>query len=179
MMGKKWLMPGITLMIAAVLVFAGAQVLEPVAEKNRAAQRQWMLSQLLPGAEEFVQEEYSGEDEVISAVYKAENGYVIETVTNGYAGEIVMLVGVNNDGSISGLVVRDMKETFGLGKQALSDADFLSQMLWNGTTLTVGENVDAMSGATVTSKAIAKAVNSASAFVTGADIDSSATEWGG
>ena len=33
--------------------------------------------------------------------------------------------------------------------------------------------------ATVTSKAVVKAVNSASAFVTGADVSSSATEWGG
>ena len=40
-------------------------------------------------------------------------------------------------------------------------------------------NVDALTGATVTSKAVVKAVNSASAFVTGADVSSSATEWGG
>lgn len=176
---KRWLMPAVTLVVAFLVVFASARLLAPVAQENRNAQLQWMMSQLLPGAESFVQEEYTGEDAVISAVYKAENGYVIETVSNGYAGEIVMLVGVNNDGSISGLVVREMKETYGLGKRALNDADFLSQMLWNGTTMTVGENVDALSGATVTSKAIAKAVNSASAFVTGADIDSSATEWGG
>ena len=40
-------------------------------------------------------------------------------------------------------------------------------------------DVDALTGATVTSKAIAKAVNSASAYVTGADVDSGATQWGG
>ena len=45
--------------------------------------------------------------------------------------------------------------------------------------LAVGDNVDALTGATVTSKAVVKAVNSASAFVTGADVSSSATEWGG
>lgn len=39
--------------------------------------------------------------------------------------------------------------------------------------------IDAMSGATVTSKAVVRAVNSAAAFVTGADVSSSATEWGG
>ena len=104
---------------------------------------------------------------------------MIETVTAGYAGDITMLVGVNTAGTISGLVVRDMQETYGLGMKALSDVSFLSQFLWNGTTFTVGENVDALTGATVTSKAVAKAVTSASAFVTGADISSSATEWGG
>ena len=43
----------------------------------------------------------------------------------------------------------------------------------------VGTNVDAISGATVTSKAIARSVNSAVGFVTGADTSSSATSWGG
>ena len=39
--------------------------------------------------------------------------------------------------------------------------------------------VDGISGATVTSKAIARCVNSAVSYVTGADIDSGATSWGG
>ena len=43
----------------------------------------------------------------------------------------------------------------------------------------VGEDIDALTGATVTSKAVTRAVNSAVAFVTGADISSSATEWEG
>ena len=50
---------------------------------------------------------------------------------------------------------------------------------WSRGELAVGDNVDALTGATVTSKAVVKAVNSASAFVTGADVSSSATEWGG
>ena len=48
-----------------------------------------------------------------------------------------------------------------------------------GSIMRLGENVDAISGATVTSKAIVRSVNSASAYVTGADISSSATTWGG
>ena len=38
--------------------------------------------------------------------------------------------------------------------------------------------VDALTGATVTSKAIAKSVNSAVGFVTGADVVTEATKWG-
>ena len=56
---------------------------------------------------------------------------------------------------------------------------FLTQLLLDKETLTVGENVDGVTGATVTSKGVVKAVNSAKAFVTGADVSSSATEWGG
>ena len=42
-----------------------------------------------------------------------------------------------------------------------------------------GVEVDAITGATVTSKAIARSVNSAVAVVTGADAASAATTWGG
>ena len=174
-----WLQPVAALLLAALVLFVSSALLSPIAKEQEEQELQSILSTLLPGADSFTQEDYTGEDEAISAVYKAENGYVIETVTAGYAGDITMLVGVHSDGSISGLVVRDMQETYGLGMKALSDVAFLSQFLWNGTSFTVGENVDALTGATVTSKAVAKAVTSASAFVTGADIGSSATEWGG
>ena len=56
---------------------------------------------------------------------------------------------------------------------------------FSGATGTVTETtgdtveVDALTGATVTSKAIVRAVNSAVAYVTGADVASSATTWGG
>lgn len=171
--------PAAVLLACAVVLLLVSTLLAPTARENRQKELQSILSTLLPGAESFTEEDYTGEDENIAAVYKADNGYVIETVTAGYAGDITMLVGVHNDGSISGLVVRDMQETFGLGMGALSNVDFLSQFLWNGTSFTVGDNVDALAGATVTSKAVAKAVTSASAYVTGADISAGATEWGG
>jgi Na+-translocating ferredoxin:NAD+ oxidoreductase RnfG subunit len=72
-----------------------------------------------------------------------------------------------------------MNETFGLGANALNDHEFLAQFLNTSGEAAVGTNVDAISGATVTSKAIARCVNSAVAYVTGADADSGATSWGG
>ena len=155
-----WLQPVAALLLAALVLFASSALLSPIAKEQEEQELQSILSTLLPGADSFTQEAYTGEDEAISAVYKAENGYVIETVTAGYAGDITMLVGVHSDGSISGLVVRDMQETYGLGMKALSDVAFLSQFLWNGTSFTVGENVDALTGATITScaEAILKAV---------------------
>ena len=88
--------------------------------------------------------------------------------------------------------------TFGLGGKALTDHVFLSQFL-NGSEFAVAgaeadafssatgsaevsdsaTEIDAISGATVTTKAIIRCVNSAVAYVTGADIESSATSWGG
>ena len=90
-----------------------------------------------------------------------------------------MLVGVDNDGTVTGVTVRSMEETWGLGAQALTDTDFLIQFLFTQGDAEGGKNVDALTGATVTSKAIARSVNAAVGFVTGADTTSSATSWGG
>ena len=72
-----------------------------------------------------------------------------------------------------------MQETYGLGTQALTDWEFLAQFLRTQGDAEIGSNVDAITGATVTSKAIARSVNSAVGFVTGADTSSAATSWGG
>ena len=138
-----------------------------------------MLHNLLPRSVEFVEEPYTGEDANIQTVYKAENGYVIENLVYGYAENIRMLVGVSNKGNVTGLVVRELNETPGLGGNALFDVDFLAQFLNTSGEAEVGNTVDGMTGATVTSKAVTRSVNSAVAFVTGADVASSATSWGG
>ena len=106
-------------------------------------------------------------------------GYAVFAVPHGYAGDIAMLVGVSNDGLVTGMQVQQMQETYGLGAQALTDYKFLVQFLNTDGSAEIGTNVDALTGATVTSKAIARGVNSAVAFVTGADTSSSATSWGG
>ena len=137
------------------------------------------MQTLLPGSTRFTVEPYTGEDANIVSIHKGETGYVIETVTYGYVDNIRMLIGVSNDGKVTGLMVRDMKETFGLGAQALTDTDFLAQFLNTSGEAAVGETVDALTGATVTSKAITRAVNSAVAYVTGADASTGATSWGG
>jgi len=157
------------------------------------------MQTILPGSETFVVEPYNGEDANIRSVHKSDVGYVIETVTYGYAGDITVLVGVNNEGKVTGLVVRDLSETVGLGANALWDTDFLAQFLNTSGGVSVGTPgeadafsgatgeaetetevyVDAITGATVTSKAIARCVNSAAAYVTGADASSGATSWGG
>ena len=118
-------------------------------------------------------------DAYVRSVHKADNGFVIETATQGYADEITVLVGVDKDGSVTGIVVKEMHETIGLGMNGLTDWEFLAQYLRTSGEAEVGTNVDALTGATVTSKAITRCVNSAVAVVTGADADSGATSWGG
>lgn len=152
--------------------------LGPVAQQ-RAEAEQLKIMQLLTGGETFTKQDYAGDDENIRAVYATETGYLIETVTKGYADDITMWVGVSSEGEVNGVMVRDMHETAGLGLRAFTDGEFFIQTMGAAGDLEVGTNADAITGATVTSRALVKGINSACAFVTGAEIESGATEWEG
>ena len=168
-----------TTVLAAAVLLGGSAVLRDTAAKRAQEEHIRIMQTILPDSVEFVVEPYTGEDINIRSVHKGENGFVVETVTRGYADDIRMMVGVSNEGTVTGLVVMELSETFGLGAEALTDHVFLAQFLNTSGETEVGTNVDAISGATVTSKAVARCVNSAVAFVTGADVDSGATSWGG
>lgn len=176
--GKIW-MPIVSLVLAAFLLLGLYNGLLQTRQNNWEKELQAKMETLLPGSTTFTEEAYTGDDANITCIYKGEGGYVIGTTTAGYAGPIRMLIGVSSDGYVTGLQVRSMEETFGLGAEALTDWEFLAQFLRTEGDAAVGTNIDAISGATVTSKAIARSVNSAVAFVTGADISSGATSWGG
>lgn len=189
----------IALTLAVLVLFGTSFGLNGIAAKNAQEEHLWLMQTLLPGSETFTVEPYTGEDVNIRSVHKAENGFVVETVTYGYADEMTVVVGVNNEGKVTGLVVLEAHETLGLGSRALTDHVFLAQFLnksgsfavaahgadaFSGATAateTEGDSVevDGITGATVTSKAVVRCVNSAVAYVTGADAVSAATSWGG
>ena len=175
---KIW-MPILSLLLAAVLLLGAYNLTLNIRQANAQKELQSKMETLLPGSTTFTEETYTGADANIVLVYKGETGYVVGTSTAGYAGPIHLFIGVSNDGYVTGLQVRKMEETFGLGGEALTDWEFLAQFLRTEGDAAVGENIDAISGATVTSKAITRCVNSAVAFVTGTDVDSGATSWGG
>lgn len=195
---KKILISLSAVLLVAVVLFGATWALRDVAAANAQKEHIRLMQTLLPGSETFTLEPYTGEDANIRSVHKGENGFVIETCTNGYAGEITMLIGVSNEGKVVGLRILNMSETLGLGANALTDHEFLAQFLnttgdvaiqtggedaFSGATGSSGGDtetyVDGITGATVTSKAIARSVNSAVAYVTGADVESGATSWGG
>lgn len=176
---KAMLLPVIAIALMAAILFSVSYGLSDLRAANIQKEHIYMMQTLLPGSTDFVREPYTGEDANIRSVHKAENGFVIETVTRGYASDITMMIGVSNEGTVTGLVIRDMNETFGLGASALNDADFLAQFLNTSGNAEVGTNVDAITGATVTTKTITRSINSAVAVVTGADATTAATSWGG
>lgn len=199
MMRKSVWMPIVALLLAAAVLLGGYNALNGYRQASAEEELLAKMQTILPGSESFVQEEYTGEDANIKAVYKGETGYAVLTQTYGYAGNITMLIGVSNEGKVTGLQVREMQETHGLGGEALWDWEFLAQFLNTTGNVAIGEPgqtdafsgataesdaeadtyVDGLTGATVTSKAIARSVNSAVAFVTGADLATEATSWGG
>ena len=176
---KSIITPVIAIAVAALVLVGSGAALSKVAAANAEKELNTMLETLLPGSTSFEMEEVTGDNAEVQAAYKGETGYVIQTACYGYAGDIVMMVGVTNDGTVTGLVVRDLSETFGLGANALTDTEFLAQCLETAGDAEIGTNVDALTGATVSSKAVTRAVNLAVAYVTGADTTSSATSWGG
>lgn len=190
----------ISLLLCFCVVLGASYLTMTVAYNNYQKEELWMMQTLLPGSESFTEVPYDGEDGNIVSVHQAENGFVVKTRTNGYADEITMLVAVDNAGTVTGLVTGEAHETYGLGSGILTNADFLSQFLnktgsfevvtggvdaFSGATGEAekaageGNEVDAISGATVSSKAVARCVNSAVSYVTGADAVSEATSWGG
>ena len=180
MNAKNLIAPIAALAVAAAVLFGASSALSGTAQSREEAARNEIMGYMLPGRPaSFTEEPYDGEDESIRRVFKAEDGYVLELETAGYAGPMMLWVGVTNEGRVSGLTVRDHGETFGLGREAQTDVPFLIQFIGTSGEAAVGENIDALTGATVTSKAVARAVNSAAAFVTGADVSSGATEWEG
>ena len=96
-------------------------------------------------------------------------GYVINSLSNdSYGGVVRISVGFDANGTITGVGIREINDTPGLGLKA-KDAKFKDQYIGkNVDTLTVtklgasAENeIDAISGATVTSNAVTNAVNTA------------------
>lgn len=169
----------ITFLAVAALLLGSTWALRGSTEQHARRRHQDLLQTLLPGSTQFVTEAYHGDDSNVLSVHRGETGYVVEAATDGYAGTIRVMTGVSNSGAVTGLTVRRAHETLGLGSRILRDEAFLSQFLGLSGEAEVGSNIDAITGATVSSRAVARCVNSAIAVVTGADITTEATGWGG
>ena len=89
-------------------------------------------------------------------------GYVVQLTTkDGYSGGIVMVVGVQLDGTVNGFSVTAHSETNGLGTKAFDPA-YADQ--YKGIAGADVEGIATLSGATMTSTAVKNAVNAAVAY---------------
>ncbi|MCD8326605.1 MAG: FMN-binding protein [Lachnospiraceae bacterium] len=100
-------------------------------------------------------------------------GYVMTAVSHaGYGGDIEIALGINTEGSVTGLEFLTLEETAGLGMNA-QKSEFKDQYLGKSVdsfTVVKGESsseeeIAAVSSATITSRAVTSAVNAGLAFV--------------
>ena len=101
-----------------------------------------------------------------------DTGYVITTTDkDGYGGDIQVSVGIQSDGTVTGVSFLSLSETAGLGMKAKEDS-FSSQFAGKQvesfevtkTGATSDNQIDAISGATITSSAVTSAVNAGLAY---------------
>lgn len=93
-------------------------------------------------------------------------GHVVEVRSrNGYVGDIVLYVGVDSEGTVRGVSILELSETAGLGMEApkVLAPQFagkqVESFVYTKTGAEADNEVDAISGATVTTSAVVEAVN--------------------
>ena len=153
----------ITAVVAGLLGLVNMLTADKIAE-NTAKKANEAMQTVLP-ASSYEKLDISAEG--ISEAYKAEKGYVIRLNAMGFGGAIDMMVGVDLSGAVTGISVISHGETVSLGAEC-TRADWQSQFVGTSGNLQVtkdGGTIDALTGATVTSRAVTEAVNRAVEFV--------------
>ena len=171
----------ICLVVAALLGGVNAITADKIAAINQA-NTEASLQAVATGADEFAPLELT--DAMLAAASanggKLTEAYAVKAagetigsafkvVASGSQGNIEMIVGVDADNAVTGVSIVSNKETAGIGSKVMennalpSGTGVLDQFIGmsGAGTLTVGKNVDAISGATVSSKGVTKGVNGA------------------
>lgn len=111
----------------------------------------------------------SGHPLVLSAYTVAKDGttvgYCYTVAPNGFGGAVELMIGIDLSGKLCGVQVIEHSETSGIGSNVLTEG-YLSRYNGKYGSLTLGKDVDAYTGATVTSKAVLAGVNAALAVHT-------------
>ena len=138
--------------------------------------QQEVLSQAMPLAAVGAETPYHAAGALsITAGYDGEGqllGYCVEVQSQGFAGPITMTVGVDLNGAVTGVAVTSHNEQDRVGTAALTPEALSRYVGRSGTIRSSGPNsVDAVSGATATSKAITAGVNRALNIVANLDTE--------
>ncbi|MBR4879961.1 MAG: RnfABCDGE type electron transport complex subunit G [Clostridia bacterium] len=169
-----------TFCAVVALVLAGINMItKPVIAEVEAEKTRESLLKVCPSATDFAVVEY---DKVanpnILEAYELTKlgqtaGYGVLVSTQGFGGEIKMMVGVANNGRVLGVSIINLSETPGLGTKA-ADSEWLNQFVLKTSPYKVvkgkaeaANEVVAVTSATVTSKAVTAGVEAAIAFAGG------------
>lgn len=172
----------ITLVVALALGAVNAVTEGPIAEQN-AQKIKDSLENVMPGAESeqidvpegttVTTETKNATSVTILSAYKmtkdgADAGYCVEVGPTGFGGAVDTMVGIDSDGNVTGIsVISASSETPGLGARS-TEPEFQAQFAGQvGTEVAVtkdGGSIDALTGATITSRAVSEGVVAAAQF---------------
>ena len=178
---KEFLVPTLTLFIICLVATAllgltnnvTAPIIEKLAIETEIKSRQVVFAE----AKSFGEAEILADGtSVVAALDDAGNtiGHVVVNTTKGYGGDISVMTGVDSEGKVTGVNILSHAETAGLGAKA-AEQDFRDRFIGHILGITVskdkaGDNaIDAITGATITSRAVTDAVNAAIEAAGGAD----------
>ena len=157
----------ITGLVAAALAGINS-ITAPRIFKNQQAKVWEAIQTVLPGAIISGEVAFKDPTGLVKVVYCASEGYAVEVAPVGFGGAIIMMVGVSHEGKILGVEVVSQTETAGLGAIVAADSQaglaFRGQFIGLPGELALkkdGGEIDAISGATITSRAVIEGINAA------------------
>ena len=142
--------------VMAVLMAVTNTITAPIIEQNQAAAANDALKVVMPNGQGFEKMDVSGYTlpATVTEVYsEASGGYVFKLTTTGYSSGLVILCGVNADGTVSGATCLASTET--LGYEKTFGENFI------GKNMEGVDGVDTVSGATRTTGAYRDAMKDA------------------
>ena len=155
----------ITAVVAGLLSVVNG-VTAPIIAQLTWEKTQKAIEAVLPGGGEEV--EFTDSTGIVTCVYKGENGYAVQVEPVGFDGAVTMMVGVDFEDKVLGISIIDQSETAGLGAVCAAATSageaFRNQYIGMSGTLAVtkdGGEVDAITSATITSRAVTTGVNAA------------------
>lgn len=150
------------------------QITKPIIEKNEKLAEEAAMRHLITSAESFetvLSDEEGSIKKVTVAKQKDETvGYVLRTEPNGYGGAIKLLIGIDQEGVVKGISILEHSETPGFGANADKES-FKNQFQNKKAPLKLSKStssedeIEVITGATITSSAITEAVNQAVQYV--------------
>ena len=163
----------ITAVVAAALAAVNSVTAPVIAQLNEQKTQQ-AIELVLPGGGAEIEAPAEAAGVALGKVYQGENGYAVEVLPSGFDNTITMMVGVDTEGNVLGISVVKHTETAGLGAVAAAATSageaFRAQFVGQSGSVAVskdGGQIDAITGATITSRAVCAGVNAALACVAG------------
>jgi len=165
-MTKFGLMLGIICLAATLVLAFTYEVTRPIIAAALYREEQEALKAIMPEADSFKPGAVGGIEYFEAMNGPALVGYCLKVTGSGYGGYMHIIVGIDTGGVIKGLRILQHMETPGLGSKineirlGESEPYFLKQFIGkNARTISVGNGIDAITGATISSKAVTDAIN--------------------